>query len=66
MLGLYEMFFVIFLVFGILLPLWALIDILKSNFEGNNKLIWIIVVVFTNLLGVLLYILMGRKQKIPK
>lgn len=65
MFGLYEMFFIIFLVFGILLPLWALIDILKSNFEGNNKLIWIIVVVFTNLLGVLLYVLMGRKQKIP-
>lgn len=42
----------------------ALIDILRSNFEGNNKLIWVIVVVFSNVLGFILYFLMGKNQKL--
>lgn len=53
---------VIFSIF--ILPLICLIDILKSNFEQNNKLIWILVVLFLNLIGALLYFFIGRKQKI--
>jgi hypothetical protein len=51
------------LFFG-LLPLFALIDILRSNFEGNNKLIWILVVLFANVIGSILYFIIGRNQKI--
>jgi len=45
--------------------LWiiALIDILKSEFEGNNKIIWIILTVFIPLIGSILYLIIGRKQK---
>lgn len=49
---------------GLLLPLIALVDILRSNFQANNKLIWVVVVVFTNILGSILYFLIGRNQKI--
>lgn len=55
------------LAFGALLfiiPIIALIDILKNRFEGNNKLIWILVVLFTSIVGSLLYFIIGRKQKI--
>ncbi len=45
------------------LPLIALIDILRSKFEANNKLIWTLLVIFLNLLGVILYFSIGRKQK---
>ena len=53
-----------FLLFILILPLIALVDILKSNFEGNNKLIWVIVVIFLSAVGALLYWLIGRKQKV--
>jgi hypothetical protein len=50
--------------FVIILPLAALIDILISEFEGNNKLIWVLVVLFANIVGAILYFLIGRNQKI--
>ena len=42
----------------------ALIDILKSEFNWNDKIVWILVVFFFNLIGVILYITIGRKQKL--
>jgi len=43
---------------------WALIDILKSDFkESINKLIWLLVVFFFYVLGALLYYFIGRGQK---
>ncbi|WP_372773004.1 PLD nuclease N-terminal domain-containing protein [Mangrovibacterium sp.] len=45
-------------------PLIALIDILRNDFEANNKIIWVLVVIFLNLLGALLYFFIGRNQKI--
>ena len=45
---------------------WSLIDILKSNFEGANKVIWLLVVFFLSLLGSILYVFIGRKQRIIK
>ena len=49
-----------------ILPVIALIDILKSEFKGNNKLIWVIVVIFFSLIGVVLYFTIGRQQKIGR
>jgi hypothetical protein len=50
----------------LMLVLFALIDILTSNFrDSNTKLIWVIVVIFVPLLGSILYLIMGRKEKIP-
>lgn len=57
----------IFLILGLLVfifPLIALVDILKSKFEGDSKLIWVIVVVFLPIMGSILYFLIGRNQKI--
>lgn len=49
---------------GIAIWLWALIDILKSDFKDSvNKLIWLAVVFFLNILGVILYYFIGRGQK---
>lgn len=58
-------FLTVFLVF--LVP-WiiALVDILSNEFEGNNKLIWALVVALTGILGALLYFIIGSKQKLPK
>ena len=47
-----------------ILWLWALIDILKSDFKDSiNKIIWLLVVFFLYILGVGLYYFIGRHQK---
>ncbi|WP_117171965.1 PLD nuclease N-terminal domain-containing protein [Lutibacter oceani] len=54
------------MILALILPIIALIDILRNDFKDNNKLIWILVILFTNLVGVLLYLMFGTKQKISK
>ncbi|MEN2994612.1 MAG: PLD nuclease N-terminal domain-containing protein [Thermodesulfovibrio sp.] len=44
--------------------IWSVIDILKSDFTGYNKIIWLLVVIFLFAFGSLLYLFIGRKQKV--
>ena len=49
--GVFELLVVLFIsLFIILLPIIALIDILRSRFNGNDKLIWVLVVLFLPIL----------------
>ena len=65
MIGAWQIILILIAVFlGIIPTIIALIDILKSKFEGDNKIVWVIVVVFFNLIGAILYFTIGRKQKI--
>ncbi|MDD2471440.1 MAG: PLD nuclease N-terminal domain-containing protein [Dehalococcoidales bacterium] len=42
----------------------ALIDLLKREYvTGNNKVLWLIVILVINLVGPILYLLLGRKEK---
>ncbi|MGN6355755.1 MAG: PLD nuclease N-terminal domain-containing protein [Parafilimonas sp.] len=60
-LALYEL---ILIVIVLVLPLIALVDILKSNFKKDvNKTVWVIVVIFLPVMGSILYFLQGRGQK---
>jgi len=44
--------------------LWALIDVLRSEFtNSSNKIVWVLLIFFLPLLGALLYLLIGRNQK---
>lgn len=57
----------IFLVGGfvLILPIMALVDVVRSEFRGtNDKLIWVIIIVFFNIIGALLYYIIGRNQRI--
>lgn len=48
-----------------ILWLWALIDLLRSDFKDTTtKLIWVVIIVFLPVLGALLYLLIGRGQKV--
>jgi hypothetical protein len=47
-----------------ILPIWALIDIIRSQFnDPNNKIIWVIVVILLPFLGSILYLTIGKGQK---
>ena len=48
---------------SLILMIVALVDILKGNFRGDNKIVWILVVILLPFLGSILYFLIGRKQK---
>ena len=61
--------FPVLLIFIILLPfiLWLifLIDILKSDFKNSiDKLIWILIITFIPIIGLILYPFIGKKQRI--
>ena len=65
MMGGFEMLIVLFtaaLVF--ILPIIALISILKNEFNGNNKLVWVLVVIFLPIIGSVLYFALGKKQMV--
>ncbi len=59
-------FLMIFVVFTFIFYIYILIDILKHEFTGHNKIIWLAVVVFFPILGGLLYLVFGIGQKIKK
>jgi hypothetical protein len=44
--------------------LFCVIDVLRSSFNGNDKLIWVLVLLFVPLLGPFLYLFIGRKKRI--
>jgi hypothetical protein len=47
-----------------ILPFICLISILRNEFKNQDKLIWVIVVLFLPFIGPLLYLIMGRSQRI--
>jgi len=44
--------------------LWALIDCIKNEpSEGNERIIWILVIALTNWIGALIYLVVRRPQR---
>jgi hypothetical protein len=42
----------------------SIIDILRSRFERNDKIVWLLVVIFLSIPGIILYRVIGKRQKI--
>jgi len=61
--GLFELIMILFLI-GFVPFIIAFIDILKNEFEGYNKLIWLLAVLFAPLIGSVAYFMIGKKQRI--
>ena len=64
--GPWQILIVFVALISLLLPLIALIDILRNEYTGSNKLIWVLVVLLFPFLGPVLYFIMGTQQKIKK
>ena len=60
--GILLTLFIIF--FVILLPLLALISVLMNDFQGNDKIMWVLIIIFLPFLGSVLYFLIGRNKRI--
>ena len=56
--GIYEILFIIIIVSWVL----SLIDIYKSNFRGNYKIMWLLLLIFIPPIAIL-YVVIGKKTK---
>lgn len=66
--GGFEWLFTVGIILGFfVLFIYSLIDVVKSEFENSiNKIIWLLLILFMGPIGMLLYFIIGRKQKIRK
>lgn len=62
--------FLVVLVLGVggtILWIWMIVDCAtKEKSEGNDKLIWILVIVLTHWIGALIYLLVRRPKRIQQ
>ena len=62
--GLFILLLILFaIILGLLLPLIAIVDILKSKFQGNDNILMILIVIFIPF-GALLYFVIVPSRKI--
>jgi len=68
--SLMMLMFLIFGVFGVLatvLWIWMLVDCAsKEPSEGNEKIVWILIIIFTHWVGALIYLLVRRPKRIEQ
>ena len=50
---------------GLILPLIAIIDILRSRFHGNDNILFLILVVLLPFIGSIIYFVVGPSRQIP-
>ena len=50
----------------LLFPILALVSVLKNDFPGNERIIWILLIIFLPILGAILYFLIGRNKRLKK
>lgn len=54
---------ILLLLFFFIFWIWTLIDCIKSNLKDTDKLIWILIILFFNFLGALLYLVFVKLNK---
>ena len=62
--GFGRAFIGLLLIFVVVLPIASIIDIAKREFKENGKLIWMLIVLFLNPIGAVLYVAEGKNKKI--
>ena len=69
-LGLPCLIFPVFAIVGLLgtaFWIWMIVDCATNEpSEGNNKLVWVIIIVLTHWIGALIYYLVRRPQRIEE
>lgn len=60
------LFFIIFVLGGFAVWLYALIDVIRTpdhQYEAGTQLVWVLVVLFANIVGALIYLAIGRPRQ---
>jgi hypothetical protein len=63
----FVLFFVVFLVFvvgGLGLMIWTLVDVVRmpsdASFKAGTQLVWVLVILFAQVIGAIVYLVVGR------
>ena len=64
--GIFELLILLLLLSFFVLWLIALVDILRNEFTGYNKIVWLLAVIFVPLIGAIVYLFIGRKQRVAR
>jgi hypothetical protein len=62
--GPWQIILILFILGLVILPVIALVDVLRSRFRENMQIIWVLVILLLPLIGAILYFAIGREQKI--
>ncbi|UFS68923.1 PLD nuclease N-terminal domain-containing protein [Geomonas sp. RF6] len=54
------------LVFTLFAWFFTLVDISRNEFSGSNKASWLLLTVFLPVVGIVLYLSLGRKHRVDK
>jgi Phospholipase_D-nuclease N-terminal len=58
------MIFTLFYLVMVVLWIFALVDLLKSNTDTNTKILWAVIIILLPILGVILYFLIQRPKNV--
>ncbi len=62
-LGGWEMLLLAVLPF--LLWIWAIVDLMQGRFSDNTlRIVWVLLIIFLPVIGSILYLIIGRSQKL--
>jgi hypothetical protein len=54
-------------IIGIVLCIWALVDAIQNPaLDGTMRIVWVLVILFTNVLGAIIYLAIGRSTRTPR
>jgi hypothetical protein len=47
--------------------LWALVDAIRNPaLDGTMRIVWVLVIIFTQIIGAIIYLAVGRSSKTPR
>lgn len=59
----FDVFILLMVLCVLLLIAWSFVDILRSDFPGGEKLVWVVLVWVMPFVGAVLYMAIGRRRK---
>lgn len=63
----FSLFFLLLGFTGLVFWVWMIVDCAtKEPSQGNDKIVWILVIIFTNWIGALIYYFVRRPQRIAR
>jgi hypothetical protein len=65
--GSFELLFLLVGITGLVFWAWMIVDCATHEpSQGNDKIVWILIIVFTNWIGALIYYFVRRPQRIAQ
>jgi cytochrome c oxidase assembly factor CtaG len=63
----FILFFFLLVVTALIFWIWMIVDCAtKEPSQGNDKIVWIVVIIFAQLIGALIYYFIRRPQRISQ